>query len=331
MANRVWKIFSMLLLTIVLVGGLILKTAKAEEIPSSETVINTYTGSVNGVERNIIITKRDNGTIIVYLKIGDMEPYGIWSGDLQVAPGSYGEIWIVDKHDNTISWFSYDLTPISDSITLYPIPNPDPTDFIDFVHDAESIIIKGDMAGGYRTTSGEERPLLSFNEMKAIAAPGSSVPEPRYIPKDNTANPSVPTPTPEVPSVNTPVPATDTPAPSENKPKGDSKQLKIKTEKKAKVLYEGDTFLGQYTLKKGVLNWKGPKKKGKITGVKMAGFNKKTKKLAWITKKGDGYVMSLKNGKKKKVVKKKAKRFVKSGNFVAKVKTTGKPVNLNNK
>lgn len=333
MANKTWITLAM---TLVLGCILFPSTTKAAEIPSSETIVKTYTGSVNGVERTFIITDMGHETIGAYIKIGDGEPRGIWNGNLEALPGKYGEIWIFDKHDTSLIWFSPDLTPISDSNELYRIPNPNPTDFIDYVHDVESIMVEGSdneaIAVGYRTLSGEVYPLPSFNELKAIAAPGSSVPEPRYIPKG--MEPDTPTPTPSTPTSVTPMPVADTPVPASDTPapKVNAKKVSIKTEKKAKVLYEGDNFIGQYTLKKGVLTWKGPKKKGKMKGVKKAGFNEKSKKLVIWTKKGDGYVLSFKTGKMKRVVKKKVKKFIYSGKFVDNIKTTsGKTVNLRNK
>ena len=336
MKMKASRILPVLLFSLIFGGVLFFKGTKAdmsfgEEDTSAETTVKTYSGSVNGMDWIFIETVSELGTKRQYVKFGDMDRIRIGINEINGGFDQYGTVWILNS-DHTLKFRNYDLLPDFDLITFYYIEDITDVEFLVFEGTGRKAILTG-----YKTLSGEEYSLPSFEEMRDIMEKDdslvidSSASASFYIPKDNTANPSVPTPTPEAPSVNTPVPATETPTPSDNKPKGDSKQLKIKTEKKAKVLYEGDTFLGQYTLKKGVLNWKGPKKKGKITGVKMAGFNKKTKKLAWITKKGDGYVMSLKNGKKKKVVKKKAKRFVKSGNFVAKVETTGKPVNLNNK
>ena len=352
----------LVLMALVLEGILFPNTAKAEE-----TVIKTYTGSVNGIERTFTITDIGHGTNQIYVKIGDMDSFGIWNGNLDGGPGRYGEVWILDKDYKIIYWLSHDLTPIPETDTLYTVPNPDSTDFIDYVHDVNSLIFEGSgsqgIVVGYKTLSGEEYPLPSFDEMKAIAAPGSSVPEPHYIPKADTSEtemPAPPTPSspgvtdsstskpsptavatvepsipePGVPGSNTPTLAPDmsgieTSAPASDTP--DSKKVSIKPKKKAKALYEGDEFIGQYTLKKGVLTWKGPKKKGKEKGVKQAGFNKKTKKLAFVTKKGDGYVLSFKTGKKKRIVKKKGKKLIYSGKFVTKIKTTSGKINISNK
>lgn len=332
MANKTWITLAM---TLVLGCILFPSTTKAAEIPSSETIVKTYTGSVNGVERTFIITDMGHGTIGIYVKIGYMDPEGIWNGNLDGGPGSYGEVWIFDKDYNIIYWLSHDLTPIPDTDTLYTIPNPDSTDFIDYVHDVDSLIFEGSgsqaIVVGYKTLSGKEYPLPSFDELKAIAAPGSSVPEPHYIPKG--MEPDTPTPTPSTPTSVTPMPVADTPVPASDTPapKVNAKKVSIKTEKKAKALYEGDNFIGQYTLKKGVLVWKGPKKKGKMKGVKQVGFNKKTKKLVFLTKRGDGYVLSFKNGKKKRVVKKKGKKLIYSGKFVTGIKATSGKVNVSNK
>lgn len=221
---------------------------------------------------------------------------------------------------------------------------------------------------GYKTFSGEIYSLPSFDKMKEIAEIEEPIPEPLYIPKGmeslitprpttptpvpptptpNTSEPSIPTQTPDVsesskptstpdtpvsatPSLTPDMPVIETPAPvsAAPTPKVSSKKVSIKTKKKAKVLYEGNEFIGQYSLKKGVLTWKSPKKKGKMKGVKQAGFNKKTKKLVILTKKGDGYVLSFKNGKKKRVVRKRGRSFIYSGKFVTKIKTVSGKIDL---
>lgn len=339
MKNKIWITLTGLLMTLVLGGILFPTTTEAAEMPYSESIIKTYTGSVDGVEREFILAEYGNGTdkIVVWLKIGDMVSRGIDIGYLEAGPDQYGAVWILDTYDSTIYWFSHELTPISnnDNISLYTIPNLDPTDFAGFVHDVESFDFddSGTIVIGYKTLSGEVYPLPSFEEMKEIAGIEESIPEPHYIPKGmeaDTPNPS--TPTPDTSASVTQVPVADTPAKTPT-PKVSSKKVAIKTEKKAKVLYEGDEFIGQYTLKKGNLTWKGSKKKGKATGVKYAGFIKKSKNLVYITKQGKAYTVSFKTGKKKLIVKKKkkAKKLIYSGKFVTKIKTASGKVNVSNK
>lgn len=327
MKNKTWITLAGLLTTLVLGCILFPNTTKAAEISSFDTVIQTYSGSVNGVERELIITWDSFfEETSQYIKIGEMDPVKIWFGDYSTVAGinQYGAV-VIWQSDYSVMCWSYDLVPDLKSRKFYLVQDPDSKEIR---YDIESLVFEGSgseaVVVGYKTFSGEVYPLPSFNELKAIAAPGSSVPEPRYIPKG--MEPDTPTPTPSTPASVTPVPASDTPTPKVN-----TKKVSIKTEKKAKVLYDGDEFIGQYTLKKGVLTWKSPKKKGKIKGVKQAGFNKKTKNLVILTKKGDGYVLSFKNGKKKRVVKKKGKKLIYSGKFVTKIKTTSRKVDVGNK
>lgn len=335
MKNKTWITLASLLMTLVLGCILFPSTTKAAEIPSSETIVKTYTGSVNGVERELIITWDSFfEETSQYIKIGEMDPEMLWFGNNGGDAGinRYGAVVILNSNHSVMCW-SYDLVPNLNSGKFYLVQDLNSKESR---YDIESLVFEGSgseaVVVGYKTFSGEVYPLPSFDELKAIAAPGSSVPEPRYIPK--IMEPDTPTPTPSTPTSVTPMPVADTSVPASDTPapKVNAKKVSIKTEKKAKVLYEGDNFIGQYTLKKGVLTWKGPKKKGKMKGVKKAGFNEKSKKLVIWTKKGDGYVLSFKTGKMKRVVKKKVKKFIYSGKFVTKIKTTsGKTVNLRNK
>lgn len=317
MKNKTWITLTGLLMTLVLGCILFPNTTKAAEIPSSETVIKTYTGSVNGVERTLFITETVVKQKKVYIKVGETEPHLIAVEISDAGFDQYGAVWIKKASYPEVRWWSHDLTPVFSNIV----------DFTPIGREAESLSFNGSgeqaIVTGYKTASGEEYPLLAFSSMRTIAAPDSSIPEPLYIPKGMegliTPRPATPTPTPKALEPSTPT------------PKSSSKKVSIKTEKKAKVLYEGDEFIGQYTLKKGVLNWKSPKKKGKMKGVKQVGFNKKTKKLVILTKKGDGYVLSFKNGKKKRVVRKKGRSFIYSGKFVTKIKTVSGKIDLSKK
>lgn len=196
-------------------------------------------------------------------------------------------------------------------------------------------------------------PLYIPKGMESVITPQPATPTPvPPTPTPSTSEPGIPTQTPDVsvpsmptstpkpgipasstPSLTPDMPVTETPALVSAAPtsKVSSKKVSIKTEKKAKVLYAGDEFIGQYILKKGVLTWKGPKKKGKMKWVKQVGFNKKTYKLVILTKKGDGYVLSFKNGKKKRVVQKRGRSFIYSGKFVTKIKTVSGKIDLSKK
>lgn len=357
-------VFLLVVLTVTFFSG----TAKAANDITSETILKTYTGSVNGIERDLFLTKSKT-EVKAYIKIGEKDPYFLTSMILDAGPDKYGSIWALDD-ENILCWWNYDLC--SDR-TFYVIPRPTSTDPKAYVDDVESIIVEGSgtkaIVVGYRTFSGEEYSLLSFEEMKALINPDSSVPEPSYVPKGEapvtpTSTPLPPTtsptiPNPESPSVETSAPPTSpsqapsvssssTSAPSNTSvinppsvtaqptvtPKV-SKKLDIKTsKKKGKItcsLREGNKTVIQYALKKGNLTWKVGKKKGSAKGVKYAGFIKKSRNLYYGDKKGRVYTISSKNGKKKLIIKKGAKKPIYSGKFVAKVKTASGSINISNK
>lgn len=365
-------VFLLVVLTVTFFSG----TAKAEEIDLPGTVIDTYTGFVDGVERTLTLRKSTANVITPYLEIGDGGPFYAYSGDDIVIAGldKYGTVQVLCT-DNVPYWWSYDLNPDFTQRVYNVVPNSnDPEGYMhdivsfDFVGTGDNKIIVG-----YKTTSGETLPLPSFSEMKEVAGSDSPI-EPSYIPKGGTPVPPTASPiipNPESPSVETSepptvVPPTQTPSVSESPilttpipapststsvpiistdppsvtvqptvtPKV-SKKLDIKTsKKKGKItcsLREGNKTVIQYALKKGNLTWKVGKKKGSAKGVKYAGFIKKSRNLYYGDKKGRVYTISSKNGKKKLIIKKGAKKPIYSGKFVAKVKTASGSINISNK
>lgn len=176
-------------------------------------------------------------------------------------------------------------------------------------------------------------------------APPTSEPSPTEKPSESPTpiSTSKPKPSPslvpptQAPSVSTSAPLTNPPSvvvqPTAT-PKV-SKKLDIKTsKKKGKTTYslcEGDKKVIEYTLFKGNLTWKAGKKKGKASGVRYAGFIKKSRNLYYGDKKGRGYTISSKNGKKKLIIKKGAKKPIYSAKFIVKVKVASKPINISNK
>lgn len=113
-------------------------------------------------------------------------------------------------------------------------------------------------------------------------------------------------------------------------------KLSIKKSKKKGVttysLCEGNKVAMEYSLKKGMLNWKAGKKKGTMENVKYVAFIKKSRNLYLGDKKGRGYIISSKTGKKKLIIKKGAKKPICSGGFGIKVKrTSGGPISIVNK
>lgn len=214
---------AILLVFLLVVTSCIPGTAKAEEIDPSETVIDTYTGFVDGIERTLVLTKNNyDGRLIPYLKIGDWDNFiyaSTRSTILDAGLDKYGTVQILCT-DKIPYWWSYDLNP--DSTTqrkYYVVPNLN--DSKGYMHDIVSFDFVGTgdnkIIVGYKTTSGETLPLPSFAEMKEVAGSDSPI-EPSYVttygtptstPLPPTASPTIPNP--ESPSVETSAPPTVAP------------------------------------------------------------------------------------------------------------------------
>ena len=150
-----------------------------------------------------------------------------------------------------------------------------------------------------------------------------------------TAEPSA---TPITKPTEMPATATPTAEPSEPVVTHPNKKLvlKIKKSKKKGVtvrsLCEGDKTIVEYSLKKGKLIWKAGKRKGTVKNVRYVVFIRKSKNLYVGDKKGRGYIISSKTGKKRLIIKKGAKKPICSGGFGIKVRrTSGGSVNIANK
>lgn len=166
------------------------------------------------------------------------------------------------------------------------------------------------------TVTPTEKPTqvpATLTPVPAVSAP------PTQAPPALTLTPSTPVTVPETPS--TPlisaapnVEPTVTPT---------NKKLVIKNSKKKGAtihsLCEGDKVVIEYSLKKGKLNWKAGKRKGTIKKVKYVAFIKKSRNLYVGDRKGRGYIISSKTGKKRLVIKKGAKKPTLSGGFGIKV------------
>ncbi len=370
---------------VVFMVALLSNTAKAEVFTPTETVIKTYTGFVDGVERTLVLTKNASDKFTPYLKIGDWDNFIYASTNstiLDAGLDKYGTVQILCT-DKMPYWWSYDLTPDYTRKEYNVVPNP--SDPIGYMHDIVSFDFEGTgedaIIVGYKSVSGETYPLPSFAEMKEVAGSDSPI-EPSYVttqgtpesPTPPTSTPVPPTPTiprPESPSIETSAPPTVAP-PTQIPPISGSptlvtpiptpltstlvpiigtyppsvtvqptatpkvsKKLSIKTSKKkgktTSSLCEGNKTVIEYTLKKGNLTWKVGKKKGNAKGVKYAGFIKNSKNLFFMDKKGKGFTVSSKNGKKKLIINKGAKKPSSSGGFVVKVMTASGPFHLSNK
>lgn len=197
MIHQFYKKFRVALVTL-LVLGLILSpntTKAANNFP--DPVLKIHAGFVNSIERGIILTQNEeSGQIIAYFKIGDEEPIR-FGRDIDAGFDRYGAIWVVDKElGGCISWWSYELAG-GDTSTLSRFTLlADPENPWDFLQNVDSLVYKGEgreaVVVGYKDTSGETHPLLSFEEMREIDGSGSTVPEPSYVPE--TPSPSSPSP-----------------------------------------------------------------------------------------------------------------------------------------
>ena len=310
-------------------------TVKADtDLPWNESeVVETSTCVVNGVERSLIVLKNT----LVYLKIGDVSPKLVYLDAKSIKFDQYGTIWAIDA-DTSIRWWNYDLAPNDTSFKAILNPTADnPNGFID---DVESFIFdeNNQFVVGYKTLSGQTYPILTLDEMKEILKDSSSTPTPTPTPSN------IPTPTPTVPTATPTIPATTPPAPTVNPvatppttstPAVTPKTTvtpKVSVKKKAgyNCLSLGSKITSKYKLTKGKLTWKGNGKSKKFSGIKAAGFIKKSGNLIFMTKQGKVYTLSSR-GKKKCIVKKKAKKLILKNKFAVKVKVGKKFINIANK
>lgn len=333
-------------LSTLLILGLLLSPSTTKAETDSKPVLGSYTGSVNGVERTLNATVNSDGETELYIKIGDKGPYMIDNHLSDSGFDQYGAVWS-QQDNNSLAFWSYDLSPTFQIIRFKFIMDPiDPTERF---YEIESLVFNDSktIVVGFRTFSGEIYPLPSFEEMKAAVDPNSSVPEPSYVPKKQISipekTPEIETPGVETPTVETPTPkplstvpptqapdsvlVTPVPTPSVVEPTitpaNKKLVLKIKKSKKKGIttysLCEGNKSVIEYSLKKGKLNWKTSKKKGSMKNVKYVAFIKKSRNLYVGDRKGRGYIISSKTGKKRLVIKKGAKKPTLSGGFGVKV------------
>ena len=296
--------------------------------------------TVNNVSRTL--TWADDGSI--YFKIGASEPIRLIidsSPFLSIKFDKYGTCWtyendLSDENDNkyVLRWWNYDFMP--DSYFFNPIPRVTSEGLYEYVDDIESLILDSDndFIIGYKTFSGKEYAIPTPEDMKKILSTDNYLeyPQPRPL-KDNTSA----TPTPTVPATTPPAPTVSPVAtpPTTSTPVVTPKTTvtpKVSVKKKAgyNCLSLGSKITSKYKLTKGKLIWKGSSKSKKYSGIKSAAFIKKSGNLVFLTKKCKVYTLSPK-GKKKCIVKKKAKKFVLKNKFAVKVQVGKKFINLANK
>ena len=312
-------------------------TAKADtNLPWDESeVVETSTCIVNGVERNLIIL--DDAS--VYLRIGESAPLLIYFGFNNVSAkfDQYGTIWVMDSCDDAIRWWNYDLSPTE--LDFYAINKPTAENPDAFVDDVESFILdeNNKFIVGYKTFSGQTYPILTLDDMKAVLNSSLPTPTPSNVP---TPTPTTPSPSPSTPvtspdisnfsTIPTTNPAITSPNTNNVTPTPAVTKKSVKKKAGYSCLSVGSKVTSKYKLTKGKLTWKGNGKTKKFSGVKSAGFIKKSGNLVFMTKQGKVYTLSSK-GKKKCIVKKKAKKLIVKNKFVVKVKVGKKFINLANK
>ena len=312
-------------------------TAKADtNLPWDESeVVETSTCIVNGVERNLIIL--DDAS--VYLRIGESAPLLIYVGFNNVSAkfDQYGTIWVMDSRDDAIRWWNYDLSPTE--LDFYAINKPTAENPDAFVDDVESFILdeNNKFIVGYKTFSGQTYPILTLDDMKAVLNSSLPTPTPSNVP---TPTPTTPSPSPSTPvtspdisnfsTIPTTNPAITSPNTNNVTPTPAVTKKSVKKKAGYSCLSVGSKVTSKYKLTKGKLTWKGNGKTKKFSGVKSAGFIKKSGNLVFMTKQGKVYTLSSK-GKKKCIVKKKAKKLIVKNKFAVKVQVGKKFINLANK
>ena len=297
--------------------------SKAETTPS---IVKTKTYTANNIKR--IITVYDDTR--VFIQIGNENPFLMGVDDSteefdNIGFDSIGTFWKINKY-NTVYWWSYDLSPTKHF--LETIPTPSSTNGV-YVNDAKCLIFDDQgFVTGYKDLSDETHPILTLEEMKKDL----------NISDDNTTQtptPSTPAPTPNN-SDTSPSPTTNPTVTPSNTDTTNVTPTPVVTKKSVKkkagysCLSVGSKVTSKYKLTKGKLTWKGNGKSKKFSGIKAAGFIKKSGNLVFMTKQGKVYTLSSR-GKKKCIVKKKAKKLIVKNKFVVKVKVGKKFINLANK
>ena len=277
----------------------------------------------NNEERSLILLKNND----CYLKVGSSEPYLISLYIKDAGFDKYGTIWCIYLSDNAIRWRNNDLLP--NDVLYHSIKTPSDEDPDAYVNNADCLIFDDQgYVTGYTDLSDETHPILTLEEMKKEL----------NISDDNTTQtptPSTPAPTPNNSSTS-PSPTTNPTVTPSNKDTTNVTPTPVVTKKSVKkkagysCLSVGSKVTSKYKLTKGKLTWKGNGKSKKFSGIKAAGFIKKSGNLVFMTKQGKVYTLSSK-GKKKCIVKKKAKKLIVKNKFVVKVKVGKKFINLANK
>ena len=313
---------------------------------------STYTFDVSGTPW-ILTTLEDYS---ITLKVGDNDVLYLDKDDRNLASDGGGIINIgIDTNTNTIyvldsnhviRWWNYDLQK-HDSIIYNFITTSTDENNLSYVDEVADLIIDYSnnqrLITGYEKFSGEVCPLLTYDQIqKYLENPNEPIINPSPTPTAPTPTPVVPTPTPSTPaptpnnSNTSPSPTTNPTVTPSNTDTTNVTPTPVVTKKSVKkkagysCLSVGSKVTSKYKLTKGKLTWKGNGKSKKFSGIKSAGFIKKSGNLVFMTKQGKVYTLSSR-GKKKCIVKKKAKKLIIKNKFVVKVKVGKKFINLANK
>ena len=274
--NTIFKGVAVLLVCTLLTG-----LANPTMSEAATKIIKSCT--INGTKRSLEI---DSNNWVAYRIFIEYHVLDCVKDEGDIGIDRNGAIWKLDSYNNGICWYSYDMTPKDDPGTFRQIIKDGfPIDDVEsLVRDDDNFVI------GYKTLSGETKPILTFEEMKNILYPDGIIPATAPI-----------------------------------KLMGKS-EVSVNKNFDCMELYVSGSLYSRYDLKKNVLTYNGLKVL-KVKKVKSAAYEKESNSLLYMTKAGKVYSVSL-NGKKK-LIAKNAKKFICKDGFVVKItKKNGKTINV---
>ncbi len=311
--NNILVALSTLVMALVMCFTLVPSVARAEEYPTYTYTDNNGTLTLANNATGYLLISGIHGEFTLS---GDNSPYGF---------DQYGTAWFIHPVDNTIAGWNYYLQ--YNELMVYR--NYIFDDDGNYIIDAESLVFdeNDEYVIGYRTFSGQVYSLLTYEEIEENASSNiKKKPEASPLPSPTVA--PTPTPnqqvTPGAPAVVNPTSTPGTVQPNNGEePQVNSTKITLKKKGNTTSLYKGNTVVSKFTLKKGVLKYKGRTYKN----VKSAGFIKKSQNLIFMNKKGKVFTINAK-GKKKTILKKNAKKLVFKSGYVTKVKKKSGSLNV---
>ena len=275
--------------------------ADSENLWDSSDVVKVSKCTINGSERTLTLLK--NGDLYFQATETSSPKFAFLDVMNFGFDKMYGTVYVLTS-ENLLGWWNYDLTnsPTLNSV-FKNMSNPK-----DPIGDIEKLLFdeNNEFVIGYKTVAGETYSPLTMSEMKSFfGIPDAPTPTPT-----STAPASTPSVTPKV-TPTTPTKNTTDPVVT---PKTVTTKKVVKKKAGYSCLSVGSKVTSKYKLTKGKLTWKGNGKSKKFSGIKSAGFIKKSGNLIFMTKQGKVYTLSSK-GKKKCIVKKKAKKLIVKNKF----------------